>query len=39
MTTQDFDWQNDELVVLPLQPATAVYTNPHGVIVIRQRDE
>ena len=39
MTTQDFDWQNDESVVLQLQPATAVYTNPYGVIVIRQRDE
>ncbi len=30
-----FDWAGDT-VVLPEQPATAVYTNPHGAVVVRQ---
>lgn len=32
----DFDWHDDESVVLKSQPATAIYYNPKGHIVIRQ---
>ncbi|MCC6948849.1 MAG: hypothetical protein IT539_13860 [Bradyrhizobiaceae bacterium] len=32
----DFDWSEDDSVVLKEQPATAVYINPKGCIVIRQ---
>lgn len=32
----DFDWTDDEVVVVPDQPAVAVYTNPSGAVVIRQ---
>lgn len=35
----DFDWSDQEDVVLPEQPATAVYVNPRGHIVIRQQDD
>jgi hypothetical protein len=31
----DYDWSDDEIVIHS-QPRTAVYTNPHGQIVIRQ---
>ena len=33
----DFDWSDTESVVLTEQPETAVYWNPHGDLVIRQR--
>ncbi len=33
---QDFDWTDDESIVLRDQPAIAVYVNPHGALVIRQ---
>jgi hypothetical protein len=32
----DFDWHDDPSVVLRSQPATAIYHNPKGHIVIRQ---
>jgi hypothetical protein len=32
----DFDWHDDPSVVLKSQPATAIYYNPKGCIVIRQ---
>jgi hypothetical protein len=32
----DFDWRDDPSIVLKSQPATAIYYNPHGCIVIRQ---
>jgi hypothetical protein len=32
-----FDWASDEVVVLREQPATAIYHNPAGGLVIRQR--
>lgn len=32
----DFDWHDDPHVVLRSQPATAIYYNPKGHIVIRQ---
>jgi ABC-type Zn uptake system ZnuABC Zn-binding protein ZnuA len=32
----DFDWHADPSVVLKSQPATAIYYNPAGCIVIRQ---
>ena len=32
----DFDWANDDSVVLQSQPATAVYRNKFGGLVIRQ---
>jgi hypothetical protein len=32
----DFDWADDPAVVLRSQPATAIYHNPMGHIVIRQ---
>ena len=35
--TVDFDWDDRESVVLPEQPETAVYWNPRGELVIRQR--
>lgn len=34
----DFDWYGGDVVVQH-QPETAVYINPNGAIVIRQRDE
>ena len=33
----DFDWNNDDSIVLQEQPATAIYHNRHGVIIIRQK--
>lgn len=33
----DFDWNNDDSIVLREQPATAIYHNRHGVLVIRQK--
>ena len=35
-TTDDFDWLRDSSVVLHEQPATAIYINPEGSLVIRQ---
>jgi hypothetical protein len=35
-TDSDFDWREDECVVLKEQLAVAVYPNSHGAIVIRQ---
>lgn len=32
-----FDWNDDDSVVLHEQPETAIYWNPHGALVIRQR--
>jgi hypothetical protein len=32
----DFDWNTSDSVVLQSQPATAIYFNPKGCIVIRQ---
>jgi hypothetical protein len=34
---QDFDWLNDDSVVLREQPETAIYFNKQGTLVIRQR--
>ena len=34
----EFDWVNSSSVVLREQPETAVYFNPEGALVIRQRD-
>ena len=34
-----FDWSDDSAVVLREQPATAVYFNPRGQVVIRQQGE
>lgn len=36
-TGEDFDWLNDNSVVLREQPETAVYFNRDGALVIRQR--
>ena len=35
----DFDWSIKEIVVVPQVDAIAVYENPDGDIVIRQRDD
>jgi hypothetical protein len=35
-TSDRFDWAHDDSVVIREQPATAVYTNTSGDIVIRQ---
>lgn len=35
--TAEFDWEDAEAVVLPEQPRTAVFVNPHGAVVVRQR--
>lgn len=35
----DFNWANDDSIVLREQPATAIYTNKHGTLVIRQKGE
>ena len=37
--SDDFDWHNDDSIVLREQPATAIYINPHGTLVIRQKAE
>jgi hypothetical protein len=36
MVPSDFDWHDDSAVVLREQPATAIYPNRNGAIVIRQ---
>jgi len=36
-TVEDFDWSDTESVILPEQPATAVYFNPRGELIIRQK--
>ena len=36
MIPEGFDWQTDDSVVVPYQPALAVYVNTRGSIVIRQ---
>lgn len=33
----DFNWNDDDSIVLREQPATAIYHNRHGVLVIRQK--
>jgi hypothetical protein len=33
----EFDWNDESLVVLREQPETAIYFNPEGSLVIRQR--
>jgi hypothetical protein len=33
----DFDWVNDDSIILREQPSTAVYFNKEGTLVIRQR--
>jgi hypothetical protein len=39
-TSDDFNWYNkDDSIVVRHQPATAVYTNPHGEVVVRQQDQ
>jgi hypothetical protein len=35
--SKDFDWSNDDSIVLREQPETAIYFNPNGALVIRQR--
>jgi len=35
--SEDFDWNKDDSVILHEQPATAVYFNKEGSLVIRQR--
>jgi hypothetical protein len=35
--SDDFDWNADDSIVLREQPATAIYHNRHGVLVIRQK--
>lgn len=39
MSASDFDWQDSESIAVREQPATAVYTNPHGHIVVRQQGD
>jgi hypothetical protein len=34
--SEDFSWQDTDSVIIPSQPAIAVYFNPRGEIVIRQ---
>ena len=34
--TEDFDWSGEEVVIRE-QPATAIYFNPEGALVIRQK--
>ena len=36
MCSDDFDWRDDSAVVLQEQPATAVYVNTYGSIIVRQ---
>ncbi len=37
VTSEDFNWNTDDSVVLFEQPETAVYFNRHNAMVIRQR--
>ena len=34
----DFDWRNEECIVVKSQPGIAVYENPHGEMVIRTQN-
>jgi hypothetical protein len=34
---KDFDWNADDSIILREQPETAIYYNPEGSLVIRQR--
>jgi hypothetical protein len=36
--SEDFDWCNDDSIIFREQPETAIYFNPHGSLVIRQRN-
>lgn len=36
--SDDFDWSGPDLKMIPTQPETAIYFNPHGQLVIRQRE-
>ena len=36
--SEDFDWSDDSVVVIREQPETAIYFNPTGGLVIRQRN-
>jgi hypothetical protein len=36
--SEDFDWSDDSVVVIREQPETAIYFNPAGGLVIRQRN-
>ncbi len=38
MTGDDFDWRDDDAVVLQEQPATAVYVNTYGAVIVRQQN-
>jgi hypothetical protein len=38
-SSEDFNWHDDDSIVLREQPATAIYTNKHGVLVIRQKGD
>lgn len=33
----DFNWCDPDLAIIPEQPETAIYINPRGQLVIRQR--
>ncbi len=37
-TSEDFDWSDDDAVVIREQPETAIYYNQRGGLVIRQRN-
>jgi hypothetical protein len=37
MPQNDFDWDDGSAVILREQPATAIYVNPTGALVIRQQ--
>jgi hypothetical protein len=37
MCGDDFDWRDDPTIVLQEQPATAVYINTYGSIIVRQQ--
>lgn len=37
--SDDFDWAENDSVILSAQPATAVYTNRYGDVVIRQHGD
>jgi len=39
MSAPDFDWHNDDDVVVQEQQAVAVYRNPRGCIVVRQKGD
>jgi hypothetical protein len=37
--SEDFDWADPESIIIPSQPAVAVYFNPRGEVVIRQESQ